>query len=77
MTTPNIEPSIKAESLSGPIGARVQAVWEGNLKKINWEQDFLEPFRAKSAAQPGMGNRPDPLLWLAPDPIGVGRAPGT
>ncbi len=41
--------AVLTESLSGPIGARVQAVWEGNLKKINWEQDFLEPFRAKSA----------------------------
>jgi len=41
--------AIEVESLSGPIGTRVRAVWEGNLKKINWEQDFLEPFRAKSA----------------------------
>jgi hypothetical protein len=40
---------IKVESLAGTIGERVRAVWEGNLQQLDWEQDFLAPFRTKSA----------------------------
>lgn len=44
---------IPASSLKGAIGQRVHAAWAGNLKQLNWEQDFLAPFRTKS--NEGMG----------------------
>lgn len=40
-------------SLDGVIGQRVHATWAGNLQQLNWEQDFLAPFRAKT--DEGMG----------------------
>jgi len=43
------KPEIGITSLGGPIGERVRAVWEGNLRQLNWEKDFLAPFRTKSA----------------------------
>jgi DUF1680 family protein len=58
---------VEAGSLAGPIGQRVRAVWQGNLQKINWERDFLEPFRTTrpAGAYIGLGKTLSGLLHAA------------
>ena len=37
-------------SLDGHLGERVRALWEGNLSRLDWERDFLAPFRERREA---------------------------
>ena len=37
-------------ALNGHLGERVRALWEGNLSRLDWERDFLAPFRERRAA---------------------------
>ena len=43
-----MKPPLTPASLDGAIGERVRAAWTGNLQKLDWEQDFLAPFRTKT-----------------------------
>ena len=41
---------IEVLALNGHLGERVRALWEGNLSRLDWERDFLAPFRERRAA---------------------------
>ena len=38
----------RIRSIDGYLGERLQAMWRGNLLALDWQRDFLAPFREKS-----------------------------
>jgi uncharacterized protein len=62
-----LQQTLQIHALEGSIGKRVRATWEGNLQKLNWEQDFLAPFRSREAkgGYIGLGKTLSGLLHAA------------
>ena len=54
-------------ALDGYLGERVHALWEGNLSRLDWERDFLAPFRDRREAggYVGMGKTLSALNGVA------------
>ena len=54
-------------ALNGLLGDRVRALWEGNLARLDWERDFLAPFRRrrKAVGYIGMGKTLSALNGVA------------
>ena len=54
-------------ALDGYLGDRVRALWEGNLSRLDWERDFLAPFRERREAggYVGMGKTLSALNGVA------------
>jgi DUF1680 family protein len=59
--------SLETPFLEGAIGQRVRAAWEGNLSQLDWEKDFLAPFREKTseAGYVGLGKTLSGLIHAA------------
>jgi hypothetical protein len=58
---------LRTYSLNGQVGKKLNLVWEGNLSSLNWEEDFLEPFRQKKAngGYIGLGKTLSGLIHVA------------
>ena len=54
-------------ALDGYLGERVRALWEGNLSRLDWERDFMAPFRERREAggYVGMGKTLSALNGVA------------
>ncbi|MCC6580159.1 MAG: glycoside hydrolase family 127 protein [Phycisphaeraceae bacterium] len=54
--------------LQGELGRRLRAIWHDNLRVLNWEQDFLKPFREKTSGASfyvGLGKTLTGLVYAA------------
>jgi hypothetical protein len=76
---PNVIPDILSCRMNVDVRrATIEGTLDGNHVEI-----AIMPFAELDTAvtyftgSPGMGDERDHIMWLAPDPIGVGQAPGT
>jgi DUF1680 family protein len=59
---------LQATAIGGPIGRRIDLTWRHNLLALDWERDFLHPFRAKESgacSYVGLGKTLEGVVRLA------------
>ncbi|NCC94140.1 MAG: hypothetical protein EOM10_12800, partial [Opitutae bacterium] len=59
---------LSAAAIGGPIGRRIELTWRNNILALDWERDFLAPFRAKEQGAGhyvGLGKTLEGLVRLA------------